>query len=169
MDSCVCSLSRRELWCSLSGAVIDAIVEDALGEDAVVTVEEDGSLTVTVFVEILDGARFDGAIVSVDVADADAPVDANSFSFARSGQSASMTVTPLADQNGSTDVTVVISEGSEEVFKKTLRVVVSPLNDAPTVSDIVDQSIDEDSSTGALAFTVADIESEADVLTITAT
>ena len=44
----------------------------------------------------------------------------------------------------------------------------SKLNTAPTISDIPDQTIDEDTSTGDLSFTVGDVETTLDYLTITA-
>ncbi|OJH40481.1 hypothetical protein [Cystobacter ferrugineus] len=44
-----------------------------------------------------------------------------------------------------------------------------PINDTPTLSSVANQSITAGSSTGDLAFTVGDVETAADRLTITAT
>jgi parallel beta-helix repeat protein len=44
----------------------------------------------------------------------------------------------------------------------------SKLNTAPTISDITDQTTDEDTATGGLPFTVSDVETPAAFLTVTA-
>ncbi|MBK8821420.1 MAG: right-handed parallel beta-helix repeat-containing protein [Anaerolineales bacterium] len=45
----------------------------------------------------------------------------------------------------------------------------SKLNTAPTISDITDKTTDEDTATGNISFTVGDVESSVDYLTVTAT
>ncbi len=40
----------------------------------------------------------------------------------------------------------------------TFQVTVNAVNDLPTISSIANQTINEDNSTGALAFTVSDVE-----------
>jgi hypothetical protein len=42
------------------------------------------------------------------------------------------------------------------------------VNDPPTISNVADQTIDEDSSTGPIPFTVADIDTAGAVPTVTA-
>jgi hypothetical protein len=80
-----------------------------------------------------------------------------------------VTVTPAANQTGGpVTITVSVSDGTTTT-DETFTVTVSPLNDAPTVSAIGDQVIDEDTSTGPLAFTVGDIETAVGSLTVTAT
>ena len=44
----------------------------------------------------------------------------------------------------------------------------TPDNDAPTITAIADQTIAEDGTTGALSFTVGDVETAAGSLTVTA-
>ena len=46
---------------------------------------------------------------------------------------------------------------------------VMAVNDAPTISSIANQTITEDGTTGALAFSVGDVETAAGSLTVTAT
>ena len=46
---------------------------------------------------------------------------------------------------------------------------VTPENDAPTITAVADQTIDEDTDTGALGFTIGDAETPAGDLTVTAT
>jgi hypothetical protein len=80
-----------------------------------------------------------------------------------------VTVTPAANQTGGpVTITVSVSDGTTTT-NETFTVTVSALNDAPTVSAIGDQVIDEDTSTGPLAFTVGDVETAVGSLTVTAT
>ena len=85
-----------------------------------------------------------------------------------SGASRTVTVTPLANQSGTTTVTVTVSDGAATA-SDTFTVDVRAVNDAPTISDIANQAISEDSNTGALAFTVNDVDTAVANLTVTAT
>jgi len=57
--------------------------------------------------------------------------------------------------------TYKVSDGTAESNAATVRVTVNPDNDAPTISDSPDQETDEDVSTGAINFTVGDVETAA--------
>ena len=76
-------------------------------------------------------------------------------------------VTPAANQNGTTDVTVTVQDPDGASASTVFRVTVTSDNDPPTISAIGDQSILEDTSTGPLAFTVGDVETAAGSLTLT--
>ena len=78
-----------------------------------------------------------------------------------------VTVTPLANQSGTTTVTVTVSDGTATA-SDTFTVEVRAVNDPPTISDIANQGISEDANTGPLAFTVGDAETAATSLTVTA-
>ena len=89
--------------------------------------------------------------------------------LAGTGANRTVTVTPAANANGGPVViTVSVSDGTS-IVTETFDVTVTPINDPPVVSAIADITINEDSSTGPLAFTVADIDTSLDLLTITAT
>src|SRR5206468_4895914 len=81
------------------------------------------------------------------------------------GTSRTVTVTPAADQMGTATITVTVSDGSLTA-SVTFVLTVSAVNTAPTISDITDQTIAEDTSTGALSFTVGDGETAAGSLTL---
>jgi len=51
----------------------------------------------------------------------------------------------------------------------TVSLTITPVNDAPTITTIVDQTLLEDTVTGAIAFTIGDAETAAGTLTVTAT
>lgn len=87
--------------------------------------------------------------------------------FSGAGSSRFVTVTPSANASGSSTVTVRVSDGVN-VTLEPLLVTVNPVNDAPTITAIADQTISEDTTTGALAFTIADVESGAAGLTLSA-
>ena len=76
--------------------------------------------------------------------------------------------TPALNQNGGpVTITVTVSDGTTTT-NETFDVTVSPVNDAPTVTALADQVIPEDGTTGALPFTVSDVETAAGSLTVTA-
>ncbi|MEM9553803.1 MAG: IPTL-CTERM sorting domain-containing protein [Acidobacteriota bacterium] len=70
-----------------------------------------------------------------------------------------ITATPALNQNGGpVTITVTVTDGTTPV-SETFDVTVNAVNDPPTITVIADQTIAEDSSTGALAFTVDDVDS----------
>ena len=73
--------------------------------------------------------------------------------FGGSGASRTVTVTPAANQNGTATITVTVSDGALSA-SDTFLLTVTAVNDAPTISNITDRTINEDASTGAVAFTI---------------
>jgi MYXO-CTERM domain-containing protein len=88
--------------------------------------------------------------------------------FSGSGTSRTLSITPAADAFGETTVTVTVSDGVDSA-EQTFDVTVRPVNDAPTITEIADQSIPEDGQTGALAFTIGDVETAPTGLIVSAT
>ena len=90
--------------------------------------------------------------------------------FGGTGSNRTVTVTPLPNQFGSATITLSLidpnlSAGTNTSFLLT----VTSVNDAPTISAIPDQTINEDTSTGLIPFMVGDVESTANSLTVSAT
>jgi hypothetical protein len=84
--------------------------------------------------------------------------------FGGSGTNRTVTITPAANQAGSTTIGITVSDGlttSMDTFILTVT------NTAPTISDVTDQTITANTSTSALAFTVADAQSTAASLGLT--
>jgi formylglycine-generating enzyme required for sulfatase activity len=84
--------------------------------------------------------------------------------FGGSGANRTVTVTPATGQSGTATITVTVSDGSlssSDTFVLTVNA-----NTAPTISDIAAQTITEGSSTGAIAFTVGDVQTAAGSLTL---
>lgn len=68
-----------------------------------------------------------------------------------------VTVTPAADQNGTGNVTLAVTDGSL-TSQSTFALVVTPVNDAPTIPAIVAQTTNEDTAK-IVNFTINDIDS----------
>jgi hypothetical protein len=94
--------------------------------------------------------------------------DAN-IVFGGSGASRTVTVTPLADQFGSATISLTVTDGNSETATDTFLLTVNAVNDAPTISDIPDQSTPEDTRIGPIGFTVGDVETPAASLTVSGT
>ncbi len=79
-----------------------------------------------------------------------------------SGASRTVTLTPAANQSGTATITVTdTTTGESQDFLLT----VTAVNDAPTISNLADRTISEDANTGAVAFTIGDVETAAASLT----
>ena len=87
--------------------------------------------------------------------------------FGGSGPDRTVTVSPLANQFGTATITVTVTDGDGGSTPDTFELTVTAENDLPTISDIANQTITEDGSTGALAFIVGDVETAAAGLLVT--
>jgi VCBS repeat-containing protein len=85
--------------------------------------------------------------------------------FGGSGSSRTVTVTPAAGQTGNSTITVTVSDGALTA-SDTFVLTVSGPNTPPTISDITDQTANEDTPTAALAFTVGDSQTAAGSLAV---
>ena len=84
------------------------------------------------------------------------------------GSNRNFTLTPASGQSGNTTITIRVSDGEDSETESFVLNVNNAANQPPTISNISDQSIDENSSVGPLDFTVSDAESAANSLTVTA-
>src|SRR6185436_5653295 len=85
--------------------------------------------------------------------------------FGGSGANPTVTVTPAGGQTGTATITVTVSDGTLTAVD-TFVVTVNAANTPPTISSIADQTINEDMGTGALAFTIGDVETPVANLTL---
>ena len=83
-----------------------------------------------------------------------------------SGASRTVVVTPAADQTGTTTITITVDDGTSSTSMN-FNVNVTPINDPPTVSAITDRTINEDTQTGNINFTISDAETAATALQVT--
>jgi len=75
-------------------------------------------------------------------------------------------VTPATNESGSATITVTVSYGQLS-SNETFVVTVTSVNDIPTITAINNQTVNEDSATNSINFTVDDEEKTAGSLTIT--
>ncbi len=89
--------------------------------------------------------------------------------IAGTGTNRTVTITPAANASGGPVIIMLTVSDGTSATTAAFNVTVTSVNDAPTISAIADQVINENSSTGALAFTIGDAETAATSLTVTAT
>jgi hypothetical protein len=85
-----------------------------------------------------------------------------------SGASRTVTVTPAAHQFGTATITVTVSDGEASVDDSFL-ITVNAVNDAPTISNITDQSISVNTLTNSLPFTIGDVDTTVAALSVSGT
>ncbi len=97
-------------------------------------------------------------------------VQNNDIVFGGNGGNRTITITPNPGQTGQATITVTVSDGEDQdVETFTLRVNEPVSNNTPpTISNVSNQTIDQDQSVGPLNFTIGDTESSASSLTVTA-
>lgn len=80
--------------------------------------------------------------------------------------------TPSLNSNGSRNAFTVVARdnlGEESIGNIAVPISVTPVNDDPTITPIADQTPNEDTATGDLAFTIGDVETAASSLVVSAT
>ena len=77
--------------------------------------------------------------------------------------------TPGANYTGEDAITFRATNRKGQSAQATVTLTITPVNDTPTLSSVANQSITAGSSTGDLAFTVSDVETDGASLTVTAT
>ncbi|QSX37218.1 tandem-95 repeat protein [Shewanella sedimentimangrovi] len=87
------------------------------------------------------------------------------IAFGGSGGSRSVTLTPAANQSGSSMVTLTVSDGTTTTSRN-FQLTVNAVNDAPVISNITDQVTNEDVAR-QVNFTISDVETAATSLTVT--
>src|SRR5207247_818909 len=77
-----------------------------------------------------------------------------------------VTITPAANQSGTANITLTVTDGNGATATTTFALTVTLVNQPPTISAIGAQSTNENTATGAIAFTVGDVETAAGSLTL---
>lgn len=84
-----------------------------------------------------------------------------------SGASRTISITPVSGQTGASTISVSVSDGTNTATD-TFILNVSVANTPPTISDIANQTINQDTTLGPIAFTVGDAETAPGSLIVTA-
>ncbi len=89
------------------------------------------------------------------------------ISISGSGKTREIQLTPASGQFGETTITITVSDGIDQV-SETFKLIVNEITEAPGITNIADQSIDQGTSTGALAFTISDPDTPVGQLNVSA-
>ena len=84
--------------------------------------------------------------------------------------SGTLILKPATNASGTATITVTVNDGqpSDNTVSRSFLVVVTAVNDLPTISVIEDRIVDVNTSTGPIAFSVSDVESPAASLIVSA-
>ena len=129
-------------------------------------IDEDTSTSALPFT-VSDAETAAGSLTLLGISSNPGLVPLSGISFGGSGGNRTVTITPAANANGVATITVTVSDGAltaDAQFTVTVRAV----NDPPTLSALGDVTIDEDTSTGAIALTVGDVDNPANSLSVQA-
>jgi hypothetical protein len=97
-------------------------------------------------------------LVVTAVSDDQSLVSNDNIILEGSGTSRSITLTPETDQTGSTTITITVSDGTNQTTEDFLLTINPPENNPPTITDISNQTIDQDTKLNPVPFTVNDAE-----------
>ena len=128
------------------------------------SIEEDTSLAATAFT-VSDIETAAGSLTVTGTSSNTTLVPTNNITVSGSGGDRTVSITPAANQSGSATITLTVSDGSATA-SATFVLTVNAVNDAPTISDIANQTTNEDTTVSNVSFTVTDIETAAASLTL---
>ena len=129
------------------------------------TINEDNSTSALAFT-VGDVETPVGSLVVTGSSNNTALVPNANIILGGSGASRTVSITPLGNQNGMATITLTVNDGIATT-QTTFQVTVNTVNDLPTITSIANQTINEDNSTGVLAFTVGDVETPLATLSVT--
>jgi hypothetical protein len=84
-----------------------------------------------------------------------------------SGANRTINLTPAANQNGSALITVTVTDANGTIGTETFTLTVNPVNARPPIADIANKSIPQNGNTGAIPFTIGDLDNATTSLNLT--
>jgi hypothetical protein len=131
---------------------------------AAINVDEDGALDISVLTNDSDiDIAHEGDSLSIQSFDG---VDNGTVTIINSAKQ--LHYVPNTDFFGVEEFTYTVVDENNATSTATVKVTVNAVNDPPVISDIADQTIDEDSATAVLEFTVTDVDNDDALLQVTA-
>ena len=137
-----------------------------------ITVAEDSGNRTVNLSGISSGAANESQTISVTTTSSDTSlIPVPTVSYTSPNATGTITFRPVTNATGTATITVTVNDGqtTSNTFARTFTVTISGTNDAPTISNIANQSVNESASTPAISFTVADVETPAGNLTLSGT
>ena len=86
--------------------------------------------------------------------------------FGGVGGARDVTITPALNASGNITITRTLTDGDGSVVSNSFVLQIDAVNDAPSISDISDQGVNEDTVVGPLSFVMGDPETAATALTL---
>jgi hypothetical protein len=129
-------------------------------------VEDDVTLALGFTVNDVETAATSLTVTGVSGNTALVPNNPANITFGGSGANRTVIITPAANQSGVATITLSVNDGTDTTDTSFI-VTVSAVNDPPTLTGIANQIIAEDDNTGALSFTVGDVETAPTSLVVT--
>ncbi len=127
------------------------------------TTPEDTPLTLALQVSDLE----DPTTLTLSAASTNpALVPTSNVHFSGAPPSPNVSIAPVADLSGATDITITASDGWA-TGSATFHLDVTPVNDAPRISPIADQTTTEGTPTAPFTFTISDVDTPSSGLFIT--
>jgi len=131
------------------------------------TIDEDGTTGALAFT-VNDVETANGSLTLSATSSNPQLIPVDHITFGGTGGNRTVTATPLPDSNGSAQITVMVSDGTD-LTSTSFTLNVNPINDPPTLVPPANQTMDEDTTAGPLMFLVRDPETALGSLTLTAT
>lgn len=132
------------------------------------TIVEDGSTSVISFT-VGDAETAAADLVVTKASSNTNKVALDGIVLGGSGANRTVQVFGVPNAVGQSTITLTVTDAGGGTSSDSFIVTITQVNDAPTISDIADQTIDANTSTAALPFTIGDIETATSALTVTAT
>ncbi|MBL0319112.1 MAG: hypothetical protein IPP74_07465 [Alphaproteobacteria bacterium] len=146
------------------GAVDDAATITDIPDQVT---DEDTSITGIAFSVADIDTDINNLVITVTSSDQNLIPDGN-ITLNGSGADWTLDISPEADQNGVATITVAVFDGTNTTYQ-TFEVTVGAVDDAATITDIPDQSTDEDTPILGIPFSVDDIDTDVNDVVITVT
>lgn len=129
-----------------------------------VTNEDTATGTITVTIGDVETAA-NGLVLSAVSSNTSLIPNAN-IHLGGSGANRTIGLNPAANQTGTTTITLSVRDGNGAIASETFVVTVNAVNNAPTISNVANQTINEDSSTSVINFTIGDVDNLAASLVV---
>jgi len=128
----------------------------------------DEDVPITVNFTIGDAETAASALTVVASSSNTGLVSTASITFGGSSSNRTVTILPLTNANGTVTITLTVGDGSGLMTSTSFDLVINPVNEVPIISPLSDLIIDEDTSTGPIAFTIGDAETPVTSLSLSA-
>ncbi|CAN2049751.1 exported hypothetical protein [Candidatus Magnetomoraceae bacterium gMMP-1] len=150
-------------------------VNEVPGEDPVILnlpeqeATDEDTPTDAIFFEVGDSdTSVNLLVLSANSSDATLVPDGN-IVFAGSDANRTVTVTPADNKFGEVTITIQVEDDVKHYAEDSFVLTITPVNDAPTIFDIQNQTIGENTTSNPIRFTVVDVDLEtADSLEVSA-